>query len=185
MIMEIYADQTENMTHNDIEGFEKVVDLYKNRIYNFSLNLIGSREDAEELTSDVFYKFYRSMERFQNRSSVKTYLFSIARNCCIDHLRKNKHKTVSLEDAKEQAFIQKDVSEKIVSDEKKRVVLDAIKKLDIDHKEALILRELEELTYEEISGILKININTAKTRVRRAKEKLMESLSKTGGDLNG
>lgn len=172
-----------------IEGdevcFEKIVNEHKNKIYNFSLNMLYNKEDAQEAALEVFYRFYKDIKRFNGRCKISTYLYQIAKNLCKDILKKKKIKTLSLENI--DAILSDTFSpEKIyLEKEKRKEAISCLSGLDDTYREVLILRELENFSYKEISEILKQNLNTVKTNIKRARQMILSrSASAEGSDEN-
>ncbi|MFH1454596.1 MAG: RNA polymerase sigma factor [Armatimonadota bacterium] len=164
------------LVNNILEGreeyFEQIVDEHKNKVYNFVLNIIYNREDAQEIVMEAFYRFYKDLKNFKGHCKISTYIYQIAKNLCKDYIKKKKAITASLEEMEN--FIQTGTnSEEIyIKKEESRQILNALKSLKNGYKEAIILRELEGLSYEQISEILNENINTVKTKIRRARQDL-------------
>ena len=88
----------------DTNAFAALVDRYKDMVYTLSLRMIRSREEAEELSQDTFIKVYRSLGKFKGESKFSTWLYKVAYNTCLDHLRKNKREqyVIAIDDYTEQ-----------------------------------------------------------------------------------
>lgn len=168
----------------DLGLFEKVVDEYKGRIYNFSLNILYNKEDAEEVALEVFYRFYKELKNFKCSCKILTYLYQIAKNLCVDFLRKKKIKEVDLDAVKDMLKSNDTPEENYIKGEERRAVLLALGSLEDAYRQALILRDMEGFSYKEISGILKENLNTVKTRIKRAREKVSLQIKKMMGSDN-
>jgi len=183
MIPENEQELIKKIAGGDEECFEKIVDEYKNKIYNFSLNMLYNKEDAQEAAMEVFYRFYKDIRRFNGRCKISTYLYQIAKNLCKDILKKKKIKTMPL-DGINDIISDNDTPEEIyLEKEKQKEAISAISRLNDNYREVLILRELEGFSYEEIADILKQNLNTIKTNIKRARELVLSRATlKKGSD---
>ncbi|MBR0105009.1 MAG: sigma-70 family RNA polymerase sigma factor [Firmicutes bacterium] len=182
-----------------MEAFESLVRLNETKIYNICLRMLGNKDDALDASQDTFIKAYKNISKFDERSKFSTWLYRIAVNTSLDMLRKNKSvKTVSMDDVKENSL---GAYEKMPSpegnpesitleNEGKAEVLSAMEKLSEEYKTALVLRDLQGLSYIEISRITDTSLGTVKSRIARGRRNLREILtggnvmSLKGGDLN-
>jgi len=160
----------------NIEAFEAVYNAASGFVYNVALRITNNKADAEEVAQDVFMKIYKNLRNFEFKSSFKTWAYRITVNTAI-----NKYKSASRErnsrdqfdtaienlasEDKTREFIDRENSEQLVSR-----LLDA---LNPDQRACIVLREIEGLSYEEISKVLKINLNTVRSRLRRARLALL------------
>lgn len=155
------------------EDFKELVDQYAGRVSNIIYQMLGSANDVDDLSQEVFIKVYRHLKYFRKESRFFTWLYRITVNTVWDHLRKQKHrKTVPLEGI-----------EPIHSDtdtELKELLNAEIKKLPIIYRTVLILKDIEGLSYKEIAKILRCRIGAVESRLFRAREALRERLEKTG-----
>ena len=117
---------------------------------------------AEDLTQEVFYKLFRSIHQYDERRNFKAYLYTIARNLCIDESRRQ-----PLNSLEEEAY-QTDISEPIQQIEAKLDVASLLCILPSEQKDAVILRYGEQLSYKEIASVMGCNMRTAQSRVRNA-----------------
>lgn len=164
------------------EYFEKIVNQYKNKIYNFSLNILYNKEDAQEVTLEVFYRFHKGFKKFKGECKISTYLYQIAKNLCKDFLKKKKIKTANIEEVANLIRTGDDPEQIYLKNEEKKEILFALGNLKNGYREALILRELEGFSYKEISEILKQNLNTVKTKVKRAREQILSQIRHLTGE---
>lgn len=167
--------------------FSLIVDIYLKSILNFSYKLVGSQKDAEDITQEVFLKVWKSLKKFDIEKSFKTWIFAIARNTCIDFLRKKKEIPISYFDDEEGDNILEDSlvdnglkpDEVFMVGENKEMIENALSKISFMQKEVLILRYMNEMTFDEISEILNIPLNTIKSHHSRALIKMRNILSAT------
>ncbi|MBZ4655213.1 MAG: hypothetical protein JG781_2570 [Peptococcaceae bacterium] len=162
------------------EAIERIIQLYelhKEAILRYFLRMTGNREEARELTQEAFYQACLSLYRFRQEASLKTWLFSIARNVYLKHLReKNKHKTVVWEE--DVCFPEQKIkeinspAEVLILKEERERVQKALAQLSETARTIIILKEYEQLSYEEIAGIFGQTVNWARVTFFRAKKQL-------------
>ncbi len=169
----------------DPKAFEGLFLRHKAKVFNFSLRLVNSRADAEDVTSEVFLALFNKRFKDEGKAKLTTWLFTVARNACLTRLRSAKH-TVSLwfkndKDADEQWDIpdQRDSAAEVLSQrEQARKVRSAITRLPVEQREAIILREYFQKDYAEISKILGCSLDKVKVLIFRAREGLRKDLLK-------
>ena len=162
-----------------------IFERYKTPIFNFCLRYLGNRPDAEDATGDVFLKLFSHQYTFDPGAKFSTWIYTIARNSCIDRIRKRKF-SVSLwftarEDGSEGYWDIEDPSEvsrdQLAQKEVTQSIRVGIRKLPLEQKEALILREYQGLSYEEIAKVLGCSLEKTKVLIFRARENLRKELS--------
>ena len=165
----------------DVAAFEDLMSTHYKKVYNICYRMVNNPEDASELAQETFLKVYRHIADFKGNSSISTWLYRIASNVCLDFLRKNKkYQTVSMEkEAFEDLQIKDMISsveegpEKIVeSNAKKAAIKEALSKMNEHNRNAVILRDFMNLSYEEMSNTLNLPIGTVKSRISRARNEL-------------
>jgi RNA polymerase sigma-70 factor (ECF subfamily) len=190
----IYRDDDTRLVHaslsGDNEAFGELVKRYEKHIYNTSCQLIGNSDDAFDVSQETFIKAYRSLGSFRGDSKFSTWLYKICQNTARDYIRSNlRKKTISLtaydeDDTKE---VQLDIPDDDISsqpdrsferDEVRAAVRDAISILSDDHKNVIVLRDIEGYSYEDISEILNLEIGTVKSRLNRARLAIKDFLIK-------
>ena len=159
-------------------AFDQVVKDYEHSLHSVVFKIIKDDEEAKDIVQDVFISYYKNMNKFRNDSNLFTYLYKIAVNKSIDFIRKQKKEKTEL---LEEDFSNHSNSRNEISNiETKIVVGVALDKLSLSYKVPLILLEYENKNYEEISKLLNIPLNTVKTRISRAREKLLKILLNMG-----
>jgi RNA polymerase sigma factor (sigma-70 family) len=166
--------------------FEALFAQYRTLVQHICLKFTGSPEDAEDVTQEVFTKIWRNLEDFQQQSSLRTWIYRIAMNTCIDYSRRPWKRfgprSASLEDLLDQADPAVLVSDEITAErrlldaEEARRIRKAITELKPPLRAVLILKDLEELSYDEISAVLGIGIGTISSRLNRARKALQGAL---------
>jgi RNA polymerase sigma factor (sigma-70 family) len=178
----------------DAAAWEDIVRRYQRRIYNICYRFAGSAEDADDLTQEVFIKMYKTLDSYDvDRGAFMTWVTTITRNLLVDHFRKGKHDrlTDSLDASPVQEEEGRSLSEQIEDkgttspDEQVRsreageAVHEALQKLSPELREAVILRDLQDMDYKEIAGVLKVPEGTVKSRINRGRVELARLLSRT------
>lgn len=169
----------------DMSAFDEFTKMYQNRVVNIAYSLLSDREDALDAAQEVFIKIYRNVSGFRGDSSVSTWVFRITQNVCRDFLRKRKAaptvQSIDNDDEDEPKLEIADetdspeqVSEK---NERVRVLRRAISELEENQRTVLTLFDIEGMSYEEISCIVKCPIGTVKSRLYRARESLRKILT--------
>jgi len=177
-MQELSLELIEKAGQGDIAAFEEIYRQTSGFVYNVAFRVTGNNHDAAEVTQDVFMKAYRSLKNFEYRSSLKTWLYRIAVNLAINHYRKNARHAqgrVEFDPASDYGYDYKtDPAAQIIEkEERERKVVSLLDALEPEQRVCIVLREIEGLSYEEIAGALKININTVRSRLSRAREKLL------------
>jgi RNA polymerase sigma-70 factor (ECF subfamily) len=154
--------------------------------------MVGSTEDAEDLAQATFVRLHRHLKRLQPQAKFSTVLFGIARNLTLNHLRDTKRrgrgKTQSIDaqvsDTQELAAAESGrPDQKARLHEIERTLEEGIALLSRDHREVLVLRELQGMDYDSMAVILRCRKGTIKSRLARAREQLRQRLIELGGDL--
>jgi RNA polymerase sigma factor (sigma-70 family) len=164
----------------DQQAYAGLVNRYQNYVFTLALRFTKNREDAEEVSQDIFIKAYRALADFRGASKFSTWLYTIVNTTCITFLRKKKLEVHSLDNEKvfELADNQDSGMRANLVEQKSRVamVTNAIKMLSTDDAEVITLFYKGEQTLEEIAQILGIEANTAKVRLHRARTRLKEKM---------
>ncbi|MBI3004190.1 MAG: sigma-70 family RNA polymerase sigma factor [Ignavibacteriales bacterium] len=165
----------------DEKAFEELIKRYQRQVANIIYLTLGNRHAVEDLTQEVFIRAFRSLLRFEFDASFYSWLYRITVNLCIDEIRRRRIKrTFSLEFFSEERMSEGEKPSKkiptpadaLLESEKKDIVASALQKLRPPHRSVLILREYEDLTYEEIAQTLRISVQAVKSRIFRAREEM-------------
>jgi RNA polymerase sigma factor (sigma-70 family) len=166
----------------DQQGFAALVERYKNYVFTLVLRFTDNREDAEEISQDIFVKAYRCLADFRGDSKFSTWLYTIVRTSCITFLRKNKLETVSLDNEKNVLQIESREStfkaNLVEGKSRRQMVNDAIQMLSSDDAQIITLFYKAEQSLEEIGKILGMEPNTIKVKLHRARHRLKEKMEK-------
>jgi RNA polymerase sigma factor (sigma-70 family) len=172
----------------DVAAFDQLIRKYRERIFGVIYNLTSNREDASDLTQDAFIKAFQSINRFQGQSSFFTWVYKIAVNTALSHLRKNRMRTFfSLEKVQEDetnSQILNQLTDKTGADrdtylhELQEKLNEAMQKLSIKHRTVITLFEIDGLSHAEIAQIMECSEGTVRSRLHYAKQFLQGELSK-------
>ena len=178
----------------DRAAFTGLVEKYKQPVMNFVFRSLRDETEAEDLAQNVFLQVYKSRSRYVRTAKFSTWLFTIARNLCLNEIRRrSRHPAESLEethaehDQPQRQYEDKKVflpSEKILHVELAQKIEEALAELPENQRSAILLCRQEELSYEEIAEILDCSLSATKSLIYRGRETLKEKLKpylKTGG----
>jgi RNA polymerase sigma-70 factor (ECF subfamily) len=181
----------------DPAAFESLVLKYQKRMFNIAFRITGDYEDAGEVTQEAFLSAYRNIGGFRGDAGFATWLTAITVNLSKNRLKQTRgrrhHESYSLDDPiqTDAGFMAADppsnspsVLENIEKNDIRRKVQECINTLDVDFREVLVLRDMQDFSYGEIGAILKLALGTVKSRLSRARESVRECLkTKLGDDL--
>ena len=168
---------------NDTKAF---YDKYKSLVYNLALNYSTNKEDAEEITQDVFLSVFKKMSGFRNESKIETWIFRVTINKSLDYLKAKKrfkrnfmNDGVSIDQVSQSEFSDFNHPGVVLeSKEEIQEIYRCINKLSEDHKTVIIFLKIENKTYSEVSKIMKISVGAVESLFNRAKKKLDVLLQK-------
>jgi RNA polymerase sigma-70 factor (ECF subfamily) len=170
----------------DVDSFDSLILKYRERVYSVIYNLTSNREDASDLTQEAFIKAFQSIKRFKGQSSFFTWLYRIALNTSLTHLRKNKLRRFfsfekMVEEDHTEGFIENlktesDSDKAALMNELQERLNDAFQKLSVKHRTVITLFEIDGLSHKEISDIVGTSIGTVRSRLHYAKQFLQGEL---------
>lgn len=177
----------------DAAAWEEIVQRYHRRIYNICYRFAGTGDDAQDLTQEVFIKMYRTLNSYDvERGAFMTWVTTMTRNLLVDHFRKTKQDRVtdSLDTAPSEHEDAMPLSEQIQDTgaapdvrvqkrETGETVHRALQKLSPELREAVILRDLQDMDYKDIAQVLKVPEGTVKSRINRGRAELARLLQRT------
>jgi RNA polymerase sigma-70 factor (ECF subfamily) len=167
------------LPHNT-QSYERLVQRHMKHVYHTVYQVVANPEDAEEITQDVFLKVYNHMKKFEQQSSFSTWIYRIATNSALDALDKRKRRISKREFVKgqtdekqaqesDQASSEDGPEEKTVQKELRECINRVFKKLQREHAEVLVMHDLNDLSYDEISHVLGAGLSAVKMRIHRAR----------------
>ena len=169
--------------NGDEYAFEEIIHRYKDRLVNFVFRFLDQMDEAEDIVQDTFLKVYKNKNAYENIARFSTWIYTIAGNLAKTELRKRKRRrifSISKLGPDEKEFElparEKTPEEDAESRFTEKIIQAAIQKLPDKFRTVVILRDIQELSYDEISMILKVPLGTVKSRVNRARLKLRDLL---------
>ncbi|HHV07028.1 MAG TPA: sigma-70 family RNA polymerase sigma factor [Firmicutes bacterium] len=167
----------------DKEAFATLVERYQDKIYNLTYRLVSNPEDAADLTQEVFYRAFLRIKGFRGDASFATWLYRIATNVCYDQLRIRKNRQVVSLDNTSPDDPPRDLPDQEAGPAElcmKRIVFqrlqEAIATLPVEQRTAMVLRDIQGLSYEEMAQVLQCPLGTVKSRLSRARRALKDKL---------
>jgi len=171
----------------DQVAWEQIVRQNWRKVFNVAYKFVGKHDEAEDLTQDIFLKIFKSLDTFDRRANFQTWLISISRNLCIDHYRsvRKERETIDRDvDANELAPASHEISPMQALEQHDRVVLlrQALAALPETLRTAVLMRDIQELSYQEIADALRLPEGTVKSRINRGRTELARQIRKLRGD---
>ena len=166
---------------NQIIEFTILFNKFKKRIYNYALKMLGDKMRADDIVQDVFVKLFENLNNIHNKQSIQFWLFKTTRNEIVGFLRSNKNKMLITQsvDLEEVEIIEPGLlSEDIENKETNKLILDELDKMNEDFKEVFVLKEYSGLSYKEIASLLNVDEDLVKSRLYKARQKLVNKISK-------
>jgi RNA polymerase sigma factor (sigma-70 family) len=164
----------------DREAFSQLIMQYQVPLYNMALRMVGSREDAADITQEAFLRAWEKIRTLRD-APFKSWIFQITVNLCYDHFRRGRRYGVMPDEEQGGKIVGlgialPDPQERAEANERARVVRESIEALDHDMRTALVLRDINGMAYDEIAGILGVPLGTVKSRIARARAQVQEYL---------
>lgn len=171
----------ERASGGDPEAFNRLMENHERRMYAVALRMCGNREDAQDCLQEAMLRAYRAISGFKGQSTFSTWVYRITMNTCLDELRRRKNKqNTSLDSLLDAGWSPKDErnapERHAIQQEMKAHLHAAIRELPEDMRSAVVLRDIQGMSYDEIAQTLDINVGTIKSRISRGREKLREKL---------
>ncbi len=172
----------------DVEAFSSIVEKYQNMVFRYVYSQFNNYDEALDLTQDIFIMVLEALGGFRRESKFSTWLYSIMVNYCKNYRKKNsRYISVPLNIVKNDSEFDLQLPDErenpendVVMNDSLNIVKDEIQKLPPDYKEILILRDIDGLSYNEISEILNIKLSNVKVRIHRGREILKNRLHNRG-----
>ena len=176
----------ERCRRGDELAWEALVRRFQGRIYGLAFHYTGNAEEARDLAQEIFVRLYRRLDACTNDETFVPWLIRMARNACVDRLRRIKARPqggpTPVEEMFDLAAPGPDPSEEWQAKKRRNLVHQAMRKLSEINREIIVLKEIQGLTFDEIASILKVPVGTVKSRSNRARTELArEVVSLTGG----
>jgi len=190
---QLVASLVRRCVAGDAVAWEEIVERFNRRIFNICYRFTGSQDEAQDLAQEVFIKIYRTLKTYDvDKGSFMTWVATLTRNLLVDHFRKGKQERLtdsmdepisSEDDSLSVADKLEDVAPspdaRLQTRETQEMVQKALQKLSPELREAVILRDLQDMDYREIAQALKVPEGTVKSRINRGRTELARLLSRT------
>jgi len=173
--------------NGDQAAWDLIVKQYWRKVFNVAYKFVGKHDEAEDLAQDIFLKIFKSLDTFDRRANFQTWLISVSRNLCIDHYRsvRKERETIDRDvDANELAPASRDEGPMAALEQRDRVALlrQALAALPETLRTAVLMRDIQELSYQEIADKLRLPEGTVKSRINRGRTELARQIKKLRGD---
>jgi RNA polymerase sigma-70 factor (ECF subfamily) len=162
-------------------AWEEIVLRFRRRVFGIAYKFTGRYEESQDLTQEIFLRVFKSLDKFDASADFGTWLYSVSRNHCIDHYRSGRRERellvrheISLEDFASKRF---DPHREIEVQDKRKLLLQGLSSLPDKLREAVVLRDIQELTYQEIVDKLQLPEGTVKSRINRGRLELGRTLT--------
>jgi RNA polymerase sigma-70 factor (ECF subfamily) len=184
------GDDIEALIHRCLNGDQAAWDLivrqHWRKVFNVAYKFVGKHDEAEDLAQDIFLKVFKSLDTFDRRANFQTWLISVSRNLCIDHYRsvRKERETIDRDvDANELAPASRDEGPMAALEQRDRVSLlrEALATLPETLRTAVLMRDIQELSYQEIAVALRLPEGTVKSRINRGRTELARQIKKLRG----
>ena len=165
----------------DADAFEQLVTAYRNQVFRLALRMCGNEADADEVAQEAFLSAWKGLPNFRGESRFSTWLYQLTTHAAIDLMRREKRQAAA-EDIDEITAADDGPSpqQQVERTETQREIRSALMQLPEEYRQVLLLRFMQELSYEEIGRALKLPVGTVKSRLNRAKAQLKDILSRSG-----
>jgi RNA polymerase sigma factor (sigma-70 family) len=169
--------------NGDQVAWEQIVRMHWRKVFNIAYKFVGKHDEAEDLTQDVFLKIFKALDTFDRRANFQTWLISVSRNLCIDHYRsvRKERETINRDiDPGDLTPVSQTVSPQAALEHRDRVELlrTALDKLAPTLRSAVMMRDIQEMTYQEIADRLNLPEGTVKSRINRGRTELARQIQK-------
>ena len=174
----------------DVKAFEALIEEHKKTVYNISYRMSGNYDDAMDMSQEIFIKLFKNIGKFRGKSKFSTWVYRIATNTCLDEMRKIKNKTAYSLDSEietDEGSFTAELEDKSPTPEDalqaveiKDAINEALKRLSDDHRQVVILRDIQNMSYDEIAVILNCSVGTVKSRLSRGRRALQKILLENG-----
>ena len=170
------------------EAFEEIIKLYQQKVCSTIFYMVKNENIVEDLAQEVFIKVYKNISKFNEESSLYTWIYRITMNTCIDEIKKEKRFTyvntyVETEDGSLEVQFEDEsqrLDDILENKIKKESLVKAIKALPSEQRALIVLRDIRQFKYMEIAEMLNLNLGTVKSKISRARQNLKELLEKDG-----
>ncbi|WP_252504669.1 RNA polymerase sigma factor [Sporosarcina sp. Marseille-Q4943] len=165
----------------DKQAYAHIINNYKNQLYATILRMTKNPQDAQDLVQDAFIKVYRNLDKYDASGSFSGWLYRVAINHCMDEFRKKRNKTIHVEIDETKVVNREHPEVVFLKKEKSRQLERLIATLPEDERLIILLRYVNEISYEEIGEVMDVPLSTVRNKLHRAKIKMRETVKREGG----
>lgn len=165
----------------DKQAYAHIINNYKNQLYATILRMTKNPQDAQDLVQDAFIKVYRNLEKYDASGSFSSWLYRVAINHCMDEFRKKRYAMTQIEIDEERVVEPNHPELVFLKKEKSRQLERLIGTLPEDERLIILLRYVNEISYEEIGEVMDVPLSTVRNKLHRAKKKMRETVKREGG----
>lgn len=168
------------------EAWSMLIDRYSKKVYNLALNFAGNRDDASDITQDIFLRVYNNIDKFEEDKNFNSWILKLSKNYCIDYWRKSKNyrQKLELDEDIYNSAIHEDAQtpeDAVIQNSDVQYLRQKLQLLPADLRTLIIMRDIQNYSYQEIAEQLSIPLGTTKSRINRARLKLAKIVLKEGG----
>ena len=160
-----------------METIERLFNLYSNDLLRYIYSLVKDQQQSEDLLQETFYKVYIALDTYQG-DNIRPWLFTIAKNTCIDYFRKQRHFTVTADDYFNRIQVDSDIEEDYITNETLQEALKIINKLPKKQKKAFTLKIIKQFTYEECAEIMGMTVPAFKSLIFRVRSSIKQEMGR-------
>jgi len=171
------ANKINRILQGDTQLYGEIISAYKNAVFSLCYRMVYQRQEAEDLSQEVFLKAYQNLDKYNQKMKFSTWILSIGRNTCIDYLRKKRGESVPLEEGIKAGEPPISAEDAYLYKEQKREIEQAIQSLPEEYRMLIILYHQQGQSYKEIAEILHMPMSLVKNRLHRGRKMLKEELS--------
>src|SRR5438552_2331043 len=184
-------DTTETLIRRCLSGdqaaWESIVRQYRRKVFNIAYKFVGKHEAAEDLTQEIFLRIFKSLDTFDRRANFQTWLISVSRNLCIDHYRSVRKERQTIDRGVDPNTLsptsaEADPSAGLEQRDRVELLRQAMSALPETLRTAVLMRDIQELSYQEIADRLRLPEGTVKSRINRGRTELARQIRKLRGD---
>ncbi|HOD11962.1 MAG TPA: sigma-70 family RNA polymerase sigma factor [Candidatus Omnitrophota bacterium] len=180
-MVDIARETIERAARNDMAAFKEIYQAASPFVYSLALRIVPNSADAQEVTQDVFIKIYHHLSSFRFSSAFKTWIYRITVNTAINYHRKyakEKQRRVNNEHVLDLASSSSSSDEKALQGDHEAQLNMLLGSLTLEHRACIVLREIEGLNYQQMASALSIPVNTVRSRLKRARQALLQAARK-------
>ena len=179
--MKVELQWIEEVLAGNKQAYTHIINKYKNPLYGTILRMTKNPHDAQDLVQEAFIKVYQQLGKYEAKGSFSSWLYRVAINHCMDEFRKKRYKIAQVAINEEQVVNPNHPEVIFLKKEKSRQLERLIATLPEDERMIILLRYVNELSYDEISELIEVPLSTVRNKLHRAKKKMRDTVKREGG----